>query len=107
MIDPTLRLERLAVEAKDPACGVVLMDVVLGFGADADPAASLAPAIRQARAVASADGRDLAVVVSLCGTAADPQGLHAQAQALAAAGASVHLSNAAATRHAVSLIEGQ
>ncbi len=107
MIDPTLRLERLAAEAKDPDCAVVLMDVVLGFGADADPAGSLAPAIRDARAVAAADGRDLAVVVSLCGAAADHQGLNAQAQALAAAGASVHLSNAAAARHAVSLIEGQ
>ena len=80
MIDPTLRLERLAREAADPSVGVVLLDVVLGHGADPDPAATLAPAVRAARAAA---GRDLAVVVSLCGTAGDPQ--DRERQALAAA----------------------
>ena len=45
MIDPSLRLERLAEVAADDTTGVVLMDVVLGHGAEADPAASLAPAI--------------------------------------------------------------
>jgi FdrA protein len=50
-------------------------------------------------------GRDLAVVLSLCGTLDDPQGLERQAEAFVAAGASVHLSNAAAARHAVDLLE--
>jgi FdrA protein len=105
MIDPTLRLERLAREAADPAVGVVLLDVVLGHGADPDPAASLAPAVRAARATAAAAGRDLAVVVSLCGTAGDPQDRDRQASALRDAGATVLLSNAAAARLAVSLLE--
>ena len=30
MIDPTLRLERIAAEAADPTCGVLLLDLVLG-----------------------------------------------------------------------------
>jgi succinyl-CoA synthetase alpha subunit len=107
MIDPTLRLERLAREAADPTVGVVLLDVVLGHGADPDPAASLAPAVRAARATARADGRELAVVVSLCGTAGDPQGRERQAQALSGAGATVLLSNAAAARHAVRLVRSQ
>jgi FdrA protein len=46
------------------------------------------------------------VVVSLCGTSGEPQGRDRQAEALAAAGAAVYASNAAATRHAVSLAEG-
>lgn len=104
MIDPTLRVERLAAEAAESGTCVVLLDVVLGHGADPDPAASLAPAIAAAQRTARAGGRDLAVVVSLCGTPADPQGLDRQAQALAAAGASVHLSNAAAARTAVALV---
>lgn len=104
MIDPTLRLERIAAEASDPSCAVLLLDVVLGHGADPDPAASLAPAIAMARRTAAADGRDLAVVVSLCGTAADPQGRDATAVALADAGARVFACNADAARHAVSLI---
>jgi len=106
MIDQTLRLERIAAEAADPSCAVLLLDVVLGYGANADPAYELAPAIADARETAGRAGRDLAVVVSLCGSRGDPQGRDSTAKALAAAGASVHLSNAAAARAAVSLIEG-
>jgi FdrA protein len=108
MIDPSLRLERVAAEAADPGCAVLLLDVVLGFGAHPDPAGALAPAIAAARdtARAAAAGRDLAVVVSLIGTRGDPQGRDATAAALAAAGASVHSSNAAAARTAAALALG-
>ena len=92
MIDPTLRLEHLARAAADPDTAVILLDVVLGHGAEPDPAALLAPA------VAAVDKPVVAVVV---GTAADPQGLDRQVRALADAGAEVHLSNANATRRAV------
>jgi len=105
MIDWTLRLERLAEEAADPACAVVLLDVVLGYGSHDAPAGVLVPAIRDARARARADGRDLAFVVSLTGTSGDPQGLEATAAALQEAGASVHLSNAAAARTASALVD--
>ncbi len=98
MIDPTLRLEHLARVAEDPATAVILMDVVLGYGAQDDPAAELAPAIASARAA-----RNVPVVVACVGTSTDPQGLTRQAEALAAAGAEVHLSNAAATRRAIAL----
>jgi succinyl-CoA synthetase alpha subunit len=107
MIDPSLRLERIAVEAADPTCGVLLLDLVLGHGAHPDPAPELAEAIRSGRATAAADGRDVAVVVSLTGTAGDPQDLAGSAATLAGAGAEVFLSNADATRHAVSLLTGR
>jgi FdrA protein len=106
MIDHSLRIERIAAEAADPACAVLLLDVVLGYGAHPDPASSLGPAIAGARERASGGGRDLAVVVSLIGSQDDPQGRDATARALAAAGASVHLSNAAAARAAVALLSG-
>lgn len=102
MIDPTLRLEALRAEAADPSAGVLLLDVVLGHGAEPDPAASLAPAV----AAAVKERPDLAVVVSLCGTAADPQNRDRQAEALCEAGADVFASNAEATRHALSMVEG-
>jgi FdrA protein len=105
MIDPTLRLQCLATDAADPTVGVILLDVVLGHGAHPDPAAALAPAIRAARSMAAGGGRDLCVVVSMCGTAADPQDLDRQASMLCAAGSSVYLSNAAAARHAVTLAQ--
>jgi FdrA protein len=104
MIDPTLRMERIAQEARDATCGVLLLDLVLGHGAHPDPAGELASAILAAREAASRDGRELPVVVSLTGVDADPQGLTRCATALQAAGASVFLSNAAATRHALSLL---
>ena len=95
MIDNGLRLERLAAEAADPSCGVILLDVVLGHGAHPDPSADLAPA------VAAAVERGKVVVVSLIGTDGDPQGLNRQADALSGAGAAVFRANADATRHAV------
>lgn len=97
MIDPTLRLDRLASATTDGTAAVVLIDVVLGHGAEPDPAAALVPVVQEAK---------VPVVVSLCGTADDPQGRNRQAEALAAAGAAVFSSNAAATRYAVSLAEG-
>jgi FdrA protein len=106
MIDPTLRLENLAQVAKDPATAVVLMDVVLGHGAEPDPAAALAPAIREAKETARAVGRELPVVVACVGTEEDPQQLSRQATALAEAGAEVFLSNAQATRRAIDLTGG-
>ncbi len=106
MIDPTLRMERIAVEAADPTCGVLLLDLVLGHGAHPDPAGELADALRAARAAAHADGRALPVVVSLTGTDADPQDRARCAEVLAEAGASVFLSNAAAARHAVAELGG-
>ena len=104
MIDPTLRLERIAVEGEDPTCGVLLLDLILGLGSHADPADELAAAIASARRVAAAGGRELAVVVSLIGVENDPQGLTRCATTLQACGASVFVSNAQATRHALSLL---
>jgi len=95
MIDQSLRLERLATEAADPGTAVILLDVVLGHGANADPAGELAPLIEAAA---------VPVVASLIGTGADPQGLEAQAATLQRAGAHVFASNAQAARFACGLV---
>lgn len=101
MIDPTIRNDYLSQTARDPNTSVILLDIVLGHGAEPDPAASAAPAIRDAL---EADGRQLAIIVSCVGTNADPQNLHRQAEELADTGAEVFLSNARATLRALSLI---
>jgi FdrA protein len=98
MIDSTLRLERFAREIRDPRCGVLLLDVVLGHGSDPAPAAGLVPAIE------AAAEQDVAVVVSLIGTRGDPQGLEPTARQLQSAGADVYLSNAVAARVATELV---
>lgn len=102
MIDPSVRLGLIADQAADPRVRVILLDVVLGHCAEPDPAAGLAPAIR------AAVNRDAAldVVVSLCGTSADPQDLRRQAEALVATGARVHTSNSAAARDAATIARG-
>jgi FdrA protein len=107
MIDPTLRMERIAAEAADPTCGVLLLDLVLGHGAHPEPGIELADAIRAARATAGEAGRELPVVVALVGTAGDPQGLPGTAEMLSAAGAHVYVSAAQATRRAVALLHGE
>jgi FdrA protein len=86
MIDFEGRIERLAAEARDPTVAAIVLDVVLGYGAHADPAGALAPAIREAHAAAAKDGRSLLVLGFLCGTEEDPQRLPAQAAMLAESG---------------------
>ena len=107
MIDQTLRKERILKEAADPEVAVILFDVVLGYGAHPDPAPELAEALKQARAVATAAGRQLALVGSVCGTAGDPQGLTRQEEVLRAAGVLLAESNAQAVRLAATVAAGR
>jgi FdrA protein len=98
MIDPTLRLEHLARALTDDDTGAVLLDVVLGHGAEPDPVALLGPAVTAA---------DVPVVATVVGTAHDPQDLDRQVRVLAETGVEVHLSNAGAVRRAVELVGGR
>ncbi len=98
MIDNDLRIRRLLQEARDPEVAVIMLDVVLGYGAHPDPASELAPAIHQARGLAKEANRALHIVASITGTEGDPQDLHRTASILKAAGAIICDSNAAAAR---------
>jgi hypothetical protein len=86
MIDQGARVERILKEAADPSVRVILLDVVIGWGAHADPASELAAAIAQAKQIAKAGGRNLAVIGFVCGTDLDPQGFAVQEAKLKAAG---------------------
>jgi len=80
MIDPEARIELLREQGAAPDVAAIILDVVLGHGAHADPAAELAPVCREI-------GRDgPAVVVYVLGTEGDPQGLDRQRRAFADAG---------------------
>ena len=100
MMDNDLRLRRLEMEADDPEVAVILLDVVLGYGAHPDPASELAPAIKSARTKAGNSGRYLEVIAVVSGTDQDPQDLNAQIEQLEAAGARVFTSNDAAASYA-------
>jgi len=103
MIDHSLRNERIAAEAADPEVAVILLDVVLGYGAHPDPATEMAPAIHRAREIAMAGGRHLLFVASVCGTVGDPQNLSRQEAALQNAGVLLAESNAQAARLAAAV----
>jgi FdrA protein len=97
MIDYSLRNRRILEEAADPATAVILLDVVLGYGAHPDPAAELAPVVRKA-------ARTVCVVCSITGTDQDPQNRSRVQAALERAGATVQPSNAAACKLAGAVI---
>jgi len=90
MIDPELRNQMLGEALADPRVGVVLLDVVIGYGAHADPAGLVAAEMQRARRSGAL------VIASVTGTEDDPQGYGRQVASLRAAGALVAGSNAEA-----------
>lgn len=85
MMDNALRVQRLRAEAADDATGLIVLDVVLGEGAHADPTSELASVmeeIKQKRPM-------LQVAAIVIGTENDPQGMEAQIGRLQAAGCHV------------------
>lgn len=107
MLDNDLRVKRILQEAADPEVAVLLVDVVLGYGAHPDPAAELAPALAEACKVAADAGRHLEIVAVVVGTDADPQNMQQQVEQLAAAGAYVATTNEDAIAHAGMLVRGR
>jgi FdrA protein len=105
MMDNDLRVRRLHQEAQDPEVAVILLDVVLGYGAHPNPAGELASAIAKARATAHEAGRHLEVVAVVTGTDEDPQDFNSQIQQLQSAGARVETSNEAAVRYVGRLVQ--
>jgi len=106
MIDPSLRNQAIVDSGADPTVAVVLLDVILGFGAHADPAGAVVPVVRLAIERAASDGRELTVLAHVVGTDRDQQGLAAQEQTLRGAGVHVFGSNHHAAVAAVLMLEG-
>jgi FdrA protein len=106
MIDPEARAARIEAAGEDATVGILLLDVVLGYGSSPDPASPVVAAVSAARASAAAAGRELLVIGSVCGTSGDPQGLARQTQLLEGAGIVLAPTNAAAARLAASLATG-
>jgi FdrA protein len=98
MIDFSTRNHRILQEARDPETAVVLLDLVLGYGANLNPLAELMPALVEAKATACAQHRELPVICSVTGTDADPQNWVLVVKALREAGCIVCASNAQAAK---------
>jgi FdrA protein len=94
MIEPRIRNDHVARALADPAVGALLVDVVIGYGADPNPAAVLAEVLR----------RDKPVIASVTGTDQDRQGWSRQIAVLREAGVTVAASNAQAAQLAALLV---
>jgi succinyl-CoA synthetase alpha subunit len=109
MIDPAQRNRRLLQEADDPETAVLLLDVVLGYGAHPDPAGELAQAVAEAkkRGAAHKNGsKDIVYIGFICGTEGDPQNFREQRAKLAAAGLHLCASNIQAVALAGAVLGG-
>jgi FdrA protein len=104
MIDPGVRTDKILQAAREPAVGVLLVDLVLGAGAHENPADPLATAFEDARRIAREDGRRIECLAAVVGTAGDPQGLAQQRSRLEQAGIGVLETNSDAARCAAMLV---
>ena len=98
MIGPRARVDLIQSQARDPEVAVVLLDVVLGYGAHLDPAGELADACAE---VMAEDGP--VVVAYVLGTDEDPQHYSEQRARLEAVGCLVPETAASAARAAAAI----
>ena len=59
MIDPMGRVERLPQEAEDEEVAIILMDFVIGYGSNIDPAGEMLPGIIDAKKTMENKGKYL------------------------------------------------
>jgi FdrA protein len=98
MIDPEARIEWLRDAGQDDQVAVLLIDVVLGYGAHDDPAGELAPVCAEIM-----KGGGPRVVAYVLGTDQDPQGYARQRATLKEAGCTVAATNARASLAAAAI----
>ena len=98
MIDPSLRNQMLSAALRDGRTAVVLLDVVIGYGAHVDPAGDLIAALPAAKE------REALLIASVCGTEGDPQRYSRQVALLEEAGIIAAPSNAHAAELAVDVL---
>jgi succinyl-CoA synthetase alpha subunit len=98
MIDPSVRDAALADALGDQGVAVILVDMVIGYGAHEDPAGCFV------KELAKSAGDRPVIVASVTGTDADPQGRASQVAALERAGVLVAPSNADAARLALACL---
>lgn len=93
MIDPSIRLERIVEEAKDPEVGVIALDFVLGYGSHEDPVEVTLPAIREVKSIGEKEGRHIEILAFVLGTELDPQGFEYQIEKLENEGVTISSSS--------------
>jgi len=101
MMDFELRNKRILQEAETAETAIIFLDLVLGYGAHADPLAENLPIIQKAQSIAP----DILFICSVTGTQADPQNREQIIQTLQENGVIVLPSNAAGAETIKELIK--
>ena len=96
MMAPELRMEHLVRELRDPGRAVILLDLVIGYGAAAGQAELVVAALEEAACLSPESSREKIVVASVCGTEKDTPPRSASVAVLRAGGVLVLESNARA-----------
>lgn len=104
MIDPAKRIECMQEAIDDESTGVILFDIMLGYGSHEDMAGALLPAIIRLRDKAREEGRKLFFVATVCGTRRDFQGYDKAVETLKEAGVIVCENNKLAVHTAIRAI---
>lgn len=104
MIDPAKRIECMEQAVDDASTGVILLDIMLGYGSHDDMAGALIPSIQELQKKAENYGRKVFFVATVCGTRKDPQGYDAAVQKLKDVGVIVCDTNKLAVRTAIQAI---
>lgn len=104
MIDPAKRIECMQSAVDDPSTGVILLDIMLGYGSHPDMAGALLPTITALKEKAQAQGRKVFFVATVCGTRSDYQGYDEAVKKLKDAGVIVCENNKLACRTAIRAI---
>ena len=104
MIDPAKRIECMQDAIDDASTGVILLDVMLGYGSHEDMAGALLPSIVELRDKAKAEGRKLFFVATVCGTRRDFQSYDEAVSKLKEAGVIVCENNKLAVHTAIRAI---
>lgn len=89
MIDPSYRIERILKEGRNPETGVLLLDFVLGYGANPDPIGTTIDALKTVKAEAKAQGRHLEILAYVLGTDWDNPNVNSQITKLEQAGITI------------------
>jgi len=101
MIDGRWRADLINRTDQNPDVGVILFDLILGLGADPDPASSISESISNAVRTAKKAGRTLTFIAAIIGTDKDPQNFEKQKRILDDAGVLIAETNAKAALLAV------
>lgn len=104
MIDPTNRISCMKQALKEEQTGVILFDLVLGYGSHEDMAGALVPGILDMMEQVKKQERKVYFVATICGTRGDMQNYDRQKKKLEDIGVILCTSNKRAVETALSLI---